>query len=216
MSTVDKGNNSEKKHLKSKGGMEGKAESSPESKGDVKSESRVGVGVKHELKRQDSKNKSGGGNNSKKESPEIKKELKEKGDAKKERTESKKDQQRTEQPLKKDTGVSPKSKTENNSKKHDCSSKNANNKKAAVGRGRGSTEASVEGRGSEPPKLTRQASQEEAITPPLIKRKFSSGRGKMLHRSQPISDESSPPATPELPVADQVYLYVFLVLFMQL
>lgn len=223
MSAVDKGNNSEKKHSKSKGGvgvtatMEGtKVESSPESaKGDVvKADTRVG-GVKHELKRQDSKNKSGG-NNSKKESPEIKKELKDKGDAKKERTESKKDaRSTTETPTtKKDAGISPKgSKTENNSsKKHDCSSKNSNNKKTVVGRGRGSDgEGNGNGRGNDNsrgndmPKLTRQASQEEAVTPPPIRRKFSSGgRGKVLHRSQPISDDSgSPPATPDLNLDDK-------------
>ena len=95
---------------------------------------------------------------------------------------------------------SPKGRTES-IKKHDCS-KNVGKKALIGGRGRG-TEGRAEGEGI--PRLQRQASQEEPEVIPAPVRRRSNPRSK-LSRSQPVSDDSSPPQTPDLPLTEQAFM----------
>ncbi|PIK46586.1 putative R3H domain-containing protein 2 [Apostichopus japonicus] len=63
------------------------------------------------------------------------------------------------------------------------------------------TKVSEENLESSIPRLTRQASQEEPL--PLenvVTRRRSNGRNKFLPRSQPVSDDTSPPPTPDIAI----------------
>lgn len=75
------------------------------------------------------------------------------------------------------------------------------------------TKVSEENLESSIPRLTRQASQEEPL--PLenvVTRRRSNGRNKFLPRSQPVSDDTSPPPTPDIAIhIQQVCVYLMMV-----
>ncbi len=208
MSAVDRASSSEKKPtVTSKAKVDNpKAEIDPkDGKFDVKPDVKIELPkpeikiqcVKPEIKRQDS--------NGNRKAPTLKKDSSfdskkdgakdgKVGDTK--RTDGKKERPDS---LKRDTKLdSPKGRTES-IKKHDCS-KNVAKKAPIGGRGRG-TEGRAEGEGI--PRLQRQASQEEPEVAPVRRR--SNPRSK-LSRSQPVSDDSSPPQTPDLPLTEQAFM----------
>ena len=79
-------------------------------------------------------------------------------------------------------------------KKHDCSGKSGGGRNPKLGRRMGSEEgAKSEGEGNS--RLRRQTSQEEAESSSSRRR---ANAKKFLLRSQPVSDDMSPPSTPEL------------------
>ena len=208
MSAVDKTSSFEKKPTAkpkpadAKGDTEvkdGKSETKPDIKIELpKPEIKIQC-IKPEIKRQDS--------NGNRKTPTLKKDssFDSKKDGAKEgkagetkRTDGKKERPDS---LKRDPKLdSPKGRTEP-IKKHDCG-KIVGKKAPIVVRGRGTErEGRAEGEGI--PRLQRQASQEETEAAPVRRR--SNPRSK-LSRSQPVSDDSSPPQTPDLPLTEQAFM----------